>query len=442
MPADAASEISEDEPLEESPSEAGDSEFPRMEWWDTVHWERILHLAAKTTAMIPSSMKHAVAEFKGRICRSIEEAASQRRRAEEERCWKLLLASDGLLFAENSESTQGSRRTAIAEKLAWIEGGQWDAVCSMADDRGKGSGDMRDPMEAAVKLIEDLMKEGELSRAAATVWAATAADTATQVADKFAQTQARPVPDGPPLPQPQPGQAEALKRRVQAQIKKSFARFARRGGAGPGGGRYEHWEALAGDPDLADAVAGTLARLAVGHLPPDAMRACLAARLAGIPKASGGLRVLGCGGVIRRMVARAAAKACKAELRAAGGPQQYGLSDDGTGKLHRKPTALTAVRPGVVVMALDIADAFSTVDRRAVVEAVASGVPVLLPLAEQWLQGEVFHVAGAAGDEVDGAMGRIMDGKADKATGRIMNGAADEGDEAGECDEYLHVVVM
>ena len=105
-------------------------------------------------------MKHAVAELNGRMCRRIEEAASRGQQGEEERCWKLLLADDGLLFAENSESAQGSWRTALAEKLAWIEGGQWGAVWTMADDRGKGSGDMRNPMEATVKRIEDLMKEG------------------------------------------------------------------------------------------------------------------------------------------------------------------------------------------------------------------------------------------------------------------------------------------
>ena len=71
---------------------------------------------------------------------------------------------------------------------------------------------------------------------------------------------------------------------------------------------------------MAEAVAGTLARMAVGAMPAGALRAYLAARLAGIAKANGGLRVLGCGGVIRRMVAKAVAKVFNKDLRQAAGP--------------------------------------------------------------------------------------------------------------------------
>ena len=86
------------------------------------------------------------------------------------------------------------------------------------------------------------------------------------------------------------------------------------------------------------------------------------------------------GGVIRRMVAKAVANVFNKDLKAAAGPQQYGLDKDGTGKLHRKITTLAAVRPGVAVMSLDCADAFSTIRRSAVAQAVERESCQSLPL--------------------------------------------------------------
>eukprot|EP00974_Lingulodinium_polyedra_P066267 6412753-Lingulodinium_polyedra.AAC.1 len=61
----------------------------------------------------------------------------------------------------------------------------------------------------------------------------------------------------------------------------------------PGGGGFEHWAPVARDNETREVVASTLARLAVGDLPEPALKAFLAARLAGIKQASGGLRILG-----------------------------------------------------------------------------------------------------------------------------------------------------
>ena len=93
-------------------------------------------------------------------------------------------------------------------------------------------------------------------------------------------------------------------------------------------------------------MAATLARCLVGDVPAPVLRAFLSARLVGIGKATGqGVRVLGCGGVTRRMVGRAAAKELHPLLRDHGGDDQFGLQADGTGKLHRLLQAVGNTRP-------------------------------------------------------------------------------------------------
>ena len=162
-----------------------------------------------------------------------------------------------------------------------------------------------------------------------------------------------------------------LQARIADRIAKSFKRFARRGGAGPGGGRFEHWECIALDEEISRVVSKTLVRLATGDMPREALRAALAARLVGIPKSSGGIRVLGCGGVIRRTVAKAVAKEMQRALKESVGCQQFGLQEDGTGRLHKMLSAMAAMRPHeTVIMSLDIADAFSYISREEVIRAV------------------------------------------------------------------------
>eukprot|EP00969_Alexandrium_andersonii_P168909 7465494-Alexandrium_andersonii.AAC.1 len=60
------------------------------------------------------------------------------------------------------------------------------------------------------------------------------------------------------------------------------------------------------------------------------MAAMMTAKLTGIRKADGvGVRVLGCGGVIRRIVGRAVAHEFKAEIAEALGEHQHGVAKDG-----------------------------------------------------------------------------------------------------------------
>ena len=165
------------------------------------------------------------------------------------------------------------------------------------------------------------------------------------------------------------------------KVAKSFGRFPRRSGAGPGGGRYEHWECLSKDNTHAKTVARSLLRLVFGDLPPQVLRAFLSARLVGIPKSNGGVRVLGSGNVLRRLLGRVLAKEFLGSIKTAVGRMQFGVQSDGTGKLHRFLTTAVTVRKGVVVLAADVKEAFARLHRSAALKAVAQKAPDLLPVA-------------------------------------------------------------
>ena len=126
------------------------------------------------------------------------------------------------------------------------------------------------------------------------------------------------------------------------------------------------------------AVAATLARCHVGGVPAPTLCASPSARLAGVGKASGaGVRALGCGGAIRRLVGRAATTELHSLFREHSDDDQFGLQPGGTGKLRRRTQAAAATRPGVVVWATDISDAFTTIRRDAVIAECEAASPDL-----------------------------------------------------------------
>ena len=107
-------------------------------------------------------------------------------------------------------------------------------------------------------------------------------------------------------------------------------------------------------------VARALAALAVGDAPAEAMQLCLCSRLTGIPK-KGGLatRILACGGVARRLVARTLCHLYRDQIGTAAGPQQFGVGvKAGTEQLHKVLSAHAVRHSDHCFVSLDVSNAF------------------------------------------------------------------------------------
>ena len=231
--------------------------------------------------MIPDSMAAAVSHIKVQICLALEQAHAGwggMPPQTVERLWKVFVALDGLLFSESAVPSDSTRRQRLQERMHWILEGQWDAAwLSMEAQTRKNTGirGQEDKMGARVRRVTELARAGEMSRAAAAVWPQGDMADATAVVNKFRTTQTPSAAAGADVNmqaapgQPRPGDrqgAAELRHRVAAHLKGQFGRYPRRGGAGPAGGRYEHWAPLKHDEEGAAAVAGTLARLATGDM--------------------------------------------------------------------------------------------------------------------------------------------------------------------------------
>ena len=72
---------------------------------------------------------------------------------------------------------------------------------------------------------------------------------------------------------------------VTSRTRQDFKCGARKGGAGPAGGRFEHWAPLGSDGPGGALAAATLARCLVGNAPAPDLRTSLGARRAGTSQA-------------------------------------------------------------------------------------------------------------------------------------------------------------
>ena len=142
-------------------------------------------------------------------------------------------------------------------------------------------------------------------------------------------------------------------------------------------------------------MARVLARFAVGDLPKLALSALRSARVSGFYKPSGGVRVLGCGNAIRRMVLGQAIRMLNVAVRDHCGLFQFGLQPDGTGRLHRLLQSAIATRHDIVVISVDQKDAYSCVWRTPAISACFGVSKVLGAIAEAVLEDDCTHVINA-----------------------------------------------
>ena len=365
--------------------------LPSMEWWDSLSFQDILAAPSPTTIYVPKGVEQPVADFKHRLCVMIENAATRGDQTAETQAWKALLASDCLLFSDVHSPDGLSRRKLVADRLVTAEEGNWGALWSHCEQEPSHySSQTTSDSEQTAKTVAKLMEASEVSRAAAAVWGGGPRSCARAVEQKLLETQPLLAPPAPAV-DPEPW-SEDLRARLCLRLSKSFRRYPRRGAAGPGGAHYEYWDCVGRDESVARAISRTLLRAVTGEVPEQVQTALLCARLAGIRKHSGGTRVLGCGGIVRRLVGRAVVQELLPLIRESVGPAQFGLQQDGTGRLHRLLTATVATTPGVVVVSMDIADAFSSLFRSAVISAVETSAPDLLPAVRAWCSRASMHM--------------------------------------------------
>ena len=320
-------------------------------------------------------------------------------RASEEVCEALDVLADlpRRALADNRGST-GSKRRALA-RMARIEAGE--ALEDEDDDEATCERDATLPRSRRRQLSADQVKAlcvdrmlsvGNITRAARVLASEPLADTRSPevmaaLRDKHPHAEPpTPLEDSTP---PLRIDADVLQRTLQRLQ-------AKRGAAGgPTGMTYEH--VLAAAKSSSEAFNATLAlvnHLLTGKLPRH--HTLLDSSLVGLQKPDGGARPIAIGEVLYRLAGLCALTACE-DLGRSLAPLQLavGVSGGVEALVHAVKSAL-ASDPDAALLSVDMANAFNTLDRSALFDAVQQRAPSLLAFV-QWSYGAPtdLHIVGA-----------------------------------------------
>ena len=184
-----------------------------------------------------------------------------------------------------------------------------------------------------------------------------------------------------------------LRSKLESVAQTSVCKYPARSGPGPNGSRFEHWGTARADQDALEEVGFLMVRFLMNEVPEDFLSANLGARLIALRKPNGKIRPIACGSVLRRIAAKTACTVFRNEIKAACGPHQYAVGKQaGCEHVHKTVTALSSADPSLVFLAFDASNAFNTIPRQAVLNAIGHRLPELSTVVNAWLGQATTHM--------------------------------------------------
>lgn len=184
------------------------------------------------------------------------------------------------------------------------------------------------------------------------------------------------------IPNPSRGDFTSLQV-TESSVLKALKSFPAGSSGGPDGLRPQHLVDLVscktGGPALLSSLTGLVNLVLRGGCPISVIPIFFGARLIAIEKKSGGLRPIAVGYTIRRLVSKCANSFALEQLGDYFSPLQLGVSISGgcEAAVHATRRFVSLLSPGEVVVKLDFANAFNSLRRDAMLQAVAERLPHL-----------------------------------------------------------------
>ena len=356
-------------------------ELPFLDFVDLV--DEFL-LDVPTLREVPREAQSQLAALTQGVCDALLGAG--RASAEEERAGKLLLLLHRLtLWAPRGAQARGRRgphgRAAqqsrvVRDRIAAAWRGEWEQLLEGARQRGGEAAQRRTGgrLEGEALAREVLRRTAlrEYSKAASLLGSPGMAAPTPAVEEVLeGLLEKRDEPRVPPGRGSGPGPGVSRK-----HLREALRRASRVAGPGPSGSRATHWAVVLQVPTALESLAKVADRVAAADLPEEVVVGLAAVCLHPLRKKPAGVRPVGAGEALRRIVGRALLSAEKGPLAEGVGKHQLGAGLKGGGeKLAHVVRATAEARPLDCWVALDLSNAFGTMLRDGALEAAAQVVP-------------------------------------------------------------------
>ena len=354
-----------------------------MAWWDTVDAHTALAHKVATMRRVPSGLQAAWTEAMGK---ALEESVHGPSPLDRERAWKLVMFAPRLVFAatgpRGGRGASGKRAKRIqhdlSERLHAFWRGEWQPLWDMAHRRELRAAPVgADDIHSKVRRIHAMLDDGQVAGAVATLRRSGRAAAGHGVRDQLETLlPGRTTWDPAQADAPAAALSGETRERVSDALLKAFRKAPGGRAPGPDGSRNEHWRVLAADPAAAAALVEAALAWVGGEAPSVVDDWLCTGSLAALHKAGGGVRPLTVLAPFRRIVLTGVVAHTNPATRAAAGAHQYGLGVPGGADVQFKVLQAAARdRPGSVLVAVDVSNAFGTLSRSAVLSALGTALP-------------------------------------------------------------------
>jgi len=362
-----------------------------------------------TLREVPRGARVPLAELTAQLCEAAA-AAAPLSSPEAERAWVLLVLHHRLLLRAPTTTEAGGRARRreqldlVLGRIARAGQGGWEALLEEAREQAAAAAAHRATAAArgglsGAALAGEVIRRvslGELGRAAQLLAQAKVAAPTPEVLAELRSLLVVMGQERGALAA-DPDAAEEVPARTLA---KELRKAPRSSGPGPSGSRFAHWQTCQHSPGAMAALGKVVDRIASGQVPPGAAAGLALTTLTPLRKKNGRLRPVAAGEALRRLTAKALARAHAKPIADAVGAAQFGVgTPGGTEALCHAAQVESGQKPRAVFVALDMRNAFPSLDRDQVLAAVRRHAPPLLPYARLVLGRRSFYrFLGANGE--------------------------------------------
>ena len=384
-------------PEEWEEQRASSQELRNLAWWDGVSYDSLAD-SVPTVGTVPKDLLHNLGLLRGAVCAELRTAWRSQDLQALSRAEKLLTFLDRLVLhsPRSTGRKQGGLSKVISARLRLAWAGDWGALWREASGAAATlppPGVRRQQtLREEARSIEAFLKDSLVGRAVGRVCRVAALAVGAVAYEALGPL----FPPGqvPAQPQGLVPLAPELREKLLAEAFKVLKRWPARASPGQNGSRFEHWGAVTLDSESWEAAAQVVVMFALGECSGEFLRANLGARVFALRKPNGKLRPVACGSVLRRLAARAACAAFREDIRQACGTMlQYAVGRRaGCEQVHKAIAALTCAAPQSVVLKFDCSNAFNTMPRQLILDAVVARAPGLAWIVCKWLVHPTTHL--------------------------------------------------
>jgi len=304
--------------------------------------------------------------------------------------WKALLVLDRLLlwkgFSRGGRGRGGKRNAAsgrtISARLSLFWSGHWAVLAGGLEDGVRAP--RRANKELSSERIRELVEDGAWKRLLSSLRGglplAAGIDVEPALRDLLPEENTASASNI--AAQGMDVDADMFTQAVARTLRDASPHTA----AGRDGGRAAHWQVGSGDDEYEALLAKALLQWLQGDAPRQVDELLSLQNLFALRKPSGGIRPIAVGAFLRRIALKALLRVHDQEVKAAVGPAQYALGRAGGADAAYKALVLElAASPTRAVLSVDMKNAYGTIRRNVVQEAVHRRIPALAALANRLL---------------------------------------------------------